>query len=185
MSVASRLWQIDADVELVQLPAVRRRDQRHQPVAGQAHFLPAVEVVVVGRELDPRPIAFGQAAAFGRVEQVVGRDQVLVDGVAQVRQIRAAERAVPVAAVALAAVELGAGLVDERLVARAASPTPLPFGAVRAVAGVSFLQAAADHLHAGVHLVGFGILHLEVPPVAAADERRDFVPAAFVLPARA
>ena len=112
-----------ADVELVQMPAVRRRDERHQPVAGQAHFGAGVEVVIVGRELDPRLVALGQAAALGGVEQVVGGDQMLVDGVAQVRQVRAAERAVPVAAVALAAIELGAGLVEQRLVAEATSPS--------------------------------------------------------------
>ena len=100
------------DVELVQMAAVRRRDERDQPVAGQANFRAGVEVVIVRRELDPRLVAFGEAAMLGRVEQVVGGDQVLEDGVAQVRQIGAAEGAVPVAAVALAAVELGAGLID-------------------------------------------------------------------------
>ena len=47
------------------------------------------------------------------VEQVVGGNQVLIDGVAQVRQIDAAEGPVPVAAVALAAVELEPGLFDQ------------------------------------------------------------------------
>ena len=85
-----------------------RGDQRHQLVVGQADFLPGVEVEVVGRGLDPRLRPAGRP-----VEQVVGGDQVLVDGVAQVRQVDAAERAVPVAAVALAAVEFGAGLLDQ------------------------------------------------------------------------
>ena len=47
--------------------------------------------------------------ALGVVERVVGGDQAAVDRVAQVRQIEAAERAVPVGAVALAAIELLAG----------------------------------------------------------------------------
>ena len=42
-----------ADVELVHLPALRGRDQRDQPIAGQPHFLAAVEVVVAGGELRP------------------------------------------------------------------------------------------------------------------------------------
>ena len=40
----------------------------------------------------------------GAIQQVVGGDQVLIDGVAKVRQIDAAEGPVPVAAIALAAV---------------------------------------------------------------------------------
>ncbi len=104
-----------ADIEFVQMAAVRRGNERQQPVAGQTDLGAGVEVVIVGRELDPGFVAFGQAAMGGRVEQVVGSDQVLEDGVAQVRQVRAAEGAVPVAAVALAAVELSPGLVDERL----------------------------------------------------------------------
>ena len=102
-----------ADVEFVQMAALRRSHKRDQPIAGQANFLPAVEVVVVGRQLDPRLIAIGQAAAVQLVEQIVGGDQMLVDGVAQMRQVGAAERTVPVAAIALAAVELGAGLIDQ------------------------------------------------------------------------
>ena len=100
------------------------------------------------------------------------------------RQVSAAERAVPVAAVALAAVKLGAGLIEERLVAEAASPSravAVRFWGGRGVRG-ELVQAPADHLHAGVHFVGFGILHFEVSPVAAANERGDFVPTAFMLP---
>ena len=54
--------------------------------------------------------------------EVVGGDQPLVDGVAQVRQVDAAEGPVPVAAIALAAVELGAGLLDQ--LARGAGRRP-------------------------------------------------------------
>ena len=127
-----------------------------QLVVGQADFLAGVEVEVVGGGLDPslRP-------ADGLVQQVVGGDQVLIDGVAEVRQIDAAEGPVPVAAVALAAIELGAGLLDQLGVDRFAGRGRIE----------RLLQPAADHHHAAVHLVGFGVLHLEVPPEAAADER--------------
>ena len=43
------------------------------------------------------------------------------DGIAEVRQVSATEGPVPIAAVALAAVKLSAGLIDERLSAGAAS----------------------------------------------------------------
>ena len=109
--------------------------------------------------------------ADGPVQQVVGGDQMLIDGVAQVRQIDAAERPVPVAAIALAAIELGAGLLDQLGVDRVA-------GRGR---GDRLLQPPADHHHAAVHLVGFGILHLEVPPEPAADERPQRRPARIVL----
>ncbi len=98
-----------ADVQFDQLAAAAGRDQGHQLVVGQADFLAGVEVEVVGRGLDP-----GLRPAGGPVQQVVGRDQRVVDGVAEVRQVDAAEGPVPIAAVALAAVELGAGLLDQR-----------------------------------------------------------------------
>ena len=98
-----------------QLPAAAGRNQGHQLVVGQADFLPGVEIEIVGRGLDP-----GLRLAGGAVQQVVGGDQVLIDGVAQVRQIDAAERPVPVAAIALAAVEFGAGLLDQLAVDRLA-----------------------------------------------------------------
>ena len=106
-----------ADVQLVELPAAAGRHQGHQPVVGQADFLAGVEVEVVGDGLDP-----GFRPAGGLVQQVVGGDQVVVDGVAQVGQIEAAERAVPVAAIALAAVELDAGLLDQLGIDRVAGP---------------------------------------------------------------
>ena len=155
-----------ADVEFDHLPAAARRHQRHQLVVGQADFLPGVEVEVVGRGLDP-----GLRPADRAVQQVVGGDQMLVDGVAQVRQIDAAERAVPIAAIALAAIQLGAGLLDQFGVDRVA-------GGGR---GDGLLQPAADDHHAAVHLVGFGILHLEVPPEPAAHERPQRRPTRIVL----
>ena len=63
---------------------------------------------------------------------------MVVDGVAQVGQIDAAERPVPVAAVALAAVQF-APRGFKRL---ARQPLPL-----------RSLEVAADHHHPGVHLV--------------------------------
>ena len=97
-----------ANVQLVHLAAAAGREQCHQPVVGQLHFLAGVEVVIGGRGFDPaaRPPA-------DPIQQVVGGDQVLVDGVAEVGQIDAAERPVPVAAVALAAIKLDAGLLDQ------------------------------------------------------------------------
>ena len=77
-------------------------------------------------------------SADGPVQQVVGGDQVLVDGVAQVRQVDAAEGPVPVAAVALAAVQFGAGLLDQLGVDRIAGR-----GRVERL-----LQPPADHHHA-------------------------------------
>ena len=46
-----------ADVEFVELPAAGRGDQRDETVAGESHFGPAVEVVVVRLGVDPRPAA--------------------------------------------------------------------------------------------------------------------------------
>ena len=60
-----------AHVELVQMAAVRRRHKRDEPVAGEANFGASVEVVVVGRQLDPRLVTFsrgrGPAAASSRL----------------------------------------------------------------------------------------------------------------------
>jgi hypothetical protein len=87
--------------------------------------------------------------------------KLVVDRVAQVGQIDAAERAVPVGAIALAAVEGLAGVGSSSSGAGQASLRP-----------ACLVQPPAGHHHPGVHLVGLGILHLEVPPEAAADERR-------------
>src|SRR3954471_6558718 len=100
-----------ADIEFVQMSAVARCDERDQPIAGQTNFGTAIEVVIVRRELNPSLVTFGQATMCSRIEQIVGGNQVLVDGVAEVRQVRAAESAVPVAAIALASVKFGACLV--------------------------------------------------------------------------
>ena len=97
-----------ANVEFQQLPAAARRHQGHELVVGQADLLAGVEIEVVGRGLDP-----GLRPADGLVQQVIGGDQVLVDGVAEVRQIDAAESPVPIAAIALAAIKFAAGLLDQ------------------------------------------------------------------------
>ncbi len=88
-----------AHVEFGHLPAVVRRYQGHHLVVRQPDFLAGVEIEVVGRGLDP-----GLRLSDGSIQQVVGGDQMLVDGVAEMGQIDAAERAVPIAAIALAAV---------------------------------------------------------------------------------
>ena len=127
------------------------------------HLLAGVEVVVVHRRFDV-PIAVPVGTRL--VQQVVGGDQVVVHGVPQMRQIDPAEGAVPVAAIALAAVEFAS--------------CPIQVLAVDAVA-FGLVEAAADHHHAAVHLVGFGVLDLKVPPEPAADERLDPRPPLVVL----
>ena len=103
------------------MPTLRRSSEGHKPIAGEPNFLPAIEVVIVGRQLDPRLIAIRHTAAVELVEQIVGSDQMLIDRIAQMRQVSAAERTVPVAAIALAAIELGAGLIDQVAVRPAAT----------------------------------------------------------------
>jgi len=140
------------DVEFVQMAAVRRCDECDQPIAGEADFGASVEVVVLRRQLNPGFVTFSQAAMGGGVEQVVGGDQVLEDGVAKVREVRATERSVPIAAVALAAVEFGAGLVDERLRAGATSALfSVCHSYPKLIVAVcrQFVQSATDHLHCG------------------------------------
>ena len=51
--------------------------------------------------------------AISLMEQFVGRDQVVVDRVTQVRQVNAAKRTMPISAIALASEKLFAGTVDE------------------------------------------------------------------------
>ena len=82
-------------------PVVR---QASHPVVDQLHFLPRVQVKVGSRRLDP----FGWLAKCF-VQQVVGRDQVVVDRVAQMWQVNAAKGTVPITAVALASIKFTAG----------------------------------------------------------------------------
>src|SRR5262245_38836049 len=89
-----------AKVQFVDLPPLTGRDISDQLVVRQSDFLAGIEVKVARTSLDPR--ADSPRSLFnGRV----GCDQVRINGVAQVRQVQAAERAVPVTAVALAPVK--------------------------------------------------------------------------------
>ena len=79
--------QIVADrphVQFVHLAARRRSQQGHQPVVGQPHFLAGVEVEIVHLGFDPGP-----SSRHGLVQQLLGGDQMVVDRIAQVRQIDA------------------------------------------------------------------------------------------------
>ena len=81
-------------------------------------------------------------------------------------QIDAAEGTMPVAAVALAAVEMRCGLGQQRLVDRRRS-------------GAERLEPIADRHHAGIHLHRFRVAVAEVSPAAAAEEAaglRQFFP---------
>ena len=94
-------------VQFVHLSARGGGDQADQLIIGQADFLPGVEVVVVHGRLDP-----GFLFSFSLIEQIVSGDHLVVDRVAQVRQIDAAERSVPVGAIALRAIEGASGPVE-------------------------------------------------------------------------
>ena len=124
---------------------MRGPDEGDQAVVLEADLLAGVEVEVADLQRDPRA-----GLALGVVERVVGGDQAAVDRVAEVGQVEAAEGAVPVRAVALAAVELAAG--DFEVVG----------------VGVGPARPAASRCetpeHPGVHLVALGIPRLEVPP---------------------
>ena len=100
-----RAEQIDfgpADVEFVQMAAAAGGQKRDDAVAGQADFLAGVEIEVVGVDLHPP-----RGPPAGRLEQRIGGNQMVVNGVPQMRQIKTAEGPVPVRAVALSAVKLG------------------------------------------------------------------------------
>src|SRR5262245_12209547 len=91
--------QIHADrpyIELVEHAAGGGREQTNQPIVGEANFLASVEVVVIDGGFDE-----GTGFSGGQIKQVVTCDELVVDGVTEVRQINAAKRAVPVGAVAL------------------------------------------------------------------------------------
>ena len=111
------------DVQLVEVAAVAGPDEGDQPVVLEADLLAGVEVEVADLERDPRA-----GLALGVVEGVVGGDQAAVDRVAEVGQVEAAERAVPVGAVALAAVELAGGRPRGSRGRRRAGPSRRPAG---------------------------------------------------------
>ena len=142
-----------ADVELVEMAAAAGGQKGNQAVAGNADLFARVEIEVVGVDLHP-----ARGAAASGFEQRVGGDQMVVDGVPQMGQIKSAEGAVPIRAVALSAIQLAPRLVEEM--------GPLDGLLFRG----DLLQALADLQHAGVHLVGFGVFDAEIAPRAAADE---------------
>jgi len=76
------------------------REERHQLVVGEADLLMCVEIVIADREIGPLRRAIGRA-----IENIVGADQVAIDRLPQVTQVHAAERTVPVSAVALSAIQ--------------------------------------------------------------------------------
>ena len=115
-------------------------------------------IKIVGYDVNPR---FG-AAAGGAVQQIVGRDQVPVYGVSQVRQVDAAERAVPVTAVALGTIQFRPCGVDE--IGRG----------LRDV--FQSREPIADLEHPAIHLVGFRVLCAKIAPEAAAHESLSSMP---------
>ena len=134
-------------------------------VVFKADFLPRIKVVIVDIQGDAR-----SELALGVVERVVGQDQAAIDGAAEMGEIKAAEGAVPVRAVALTSIELAAG--NFQVVGIGIGP------------GRRGLQAMRDHEHAGVHLVALGIPRLEVAPEPAA-RKKGFASSAAGLAARA
>ena len=88
-------------VQFVHLPAGGGCDQADQLIICQADFL------AQRRSCSRPPCAsiHGFVFSFSLIEQIVGGNHLVVDGVSQVRQIDAPERSVPVRAIALGAIE--------------------------------------------------------------------------------
>src|SRR3954469_17672857 len=114
---------------------------------------------------------------------------MLIDRVAEMGQINAAKCAMPIAAIALTAIELGPRLIKQRpLAVMAISAVPVPvavsieFGLVLRARRTQLLQPAADQLHPGIHLVRFRVLHLEVAPISAADKGSHLLPFTLMFP---
>src|ERR1700722_7202041 len=82
--------------------------KRDHAVASQADFLAGVEIVVVGVDLDPP-----RGPPAGRFEQGIGGNQMVVNGVAQMRKEKTTEGPMPVRAVALSTIKFGPRLRDE------------------------------------------------------------------------
>lgn len=150
-----------ADIEFVQLAAAGRGQEADEFVAGKANFLPQIEVIVLDSCFHKTT-----GAANRLIEQVLAGDELVIDGVAQMGEIDAAEGTVPVGAVALTAIK---GLLGG---AQGVAP--------QAALPGCFQPFAGDH-HAGVHVVGFGILHFEVAPKASPHKPLDARPARIVL----
>ena len=149
-TAVERAEQVDlraAHVEFVQMAAATGREKRDDAIAGQADFFTGVEIEVVRVDLHP---ACGTAR---RPPRSACRRQS--DGCRR-RVASAADRA--------------------RRKHRASTSSctgrdrvrSVPGRRVRPFDGLFFrgdlLQPLADLQHAGVHLVGFGVLRAEVPP---------------------
>ena len=103
-----------ADVELVELPAAAGAIRATSlSLASWTSWRPSKLKSSAVASIQASSRACGSRSTGRLIEQVVGGDQVLIDGVAQMRQVDPAEGPVPVAAVALAAVQLRAGLFDQ------------------------------------------------------------------------
>jgi hypothetical protein len=88
------------DIELVQHASGGRCQQANEPIIGQANFLAGVEVVIIDGRLDK-----SRRLAGGLVDFVVASDELVVNGIPQVREVDAAERPMPIGAVALPPIE--------------------------------------------------------------------------------
>ncbi len=137
-------------------PPRLRRHQRHQLVVGQPHFLPGVEVEVVGRRPRPRSRAGRRPGPAGcRRRSGAGRRRCAGAAGRCRRTPRASSRSCT-----------GRGRArcgPARPARRRRSPA--------AAASIVSCSRRLTIIMRRVHLVGFGILHPEVPPEAAAHER--------------
>ena len=91
-------------VQLVDVPPCAGRTKAISAVVLEADLLAGIEVEIADLERNARA-----GAALGVVQGVMSGDQAAVDRVPQVRQVKAAERPMPVRTVALAPIELLAG----------------------------------------------------------------------------
>ena len=138
-------------IQFVDLPTLRRRDPSTKLLVGQTYFLTAIKTIIIGGRFDPLALVTqrGHQYAFGD-------QQMVIDAVSQMRQIHAAKRPMPITAIALATIQMIARRIDNLLAA--------------AFFAGGFVKQFADVHHARVHLVGLGILHLEVAPKTARHE---------------
>ena len=138
-------------IQFVDLPTLRRRDPSAKLLVGQTHFLTPIKTIIISGRFDPLALVTqrGHQYAFGD-------QQMVVDPVSQMRQIHSAKRAVPITAVALAAIQMIARRIDYLLAA--------------AFFAGGFVKQFADVHHARVHLISLGILDLKVAPKTARHE---------------
>jgi hypothetical protein len=88
---AEKIHSRSANVELIEMAAAARRQERDQAVAGEPDLFASVEIEVVGVDLHP-----SRGTSARRFNERVGGNQVVVDGVTQMRQVKSAESAVPI-----------------------------------------------------------------------------------------